>query len=326
MKTRLTELLNIRFPVIQGGLAYLATSELAGAVSNAGGLGQISAISLDSKDQLREEIRKTKQLTSEPFAVNLAFGNSSRSTEGYIEVILEENVKIVSITGGNPQPIFAMLDGHDVKKLVLVASVRQAQKAEAIGADAVLAVGQEGGGHLGRDDTGTMVLIPRIVDSVSIPVAAAGGIGDGRGLMAALALGADGVEMGTRFIATRECVKAHPNYVEAILRASETDTTVIKRSIGIPGRAVNTPFLRKIIEAERRGGGYEAIKDLISGEVNRKFIHEGLEDEGFGWAGQVIGLIGDVPPVADLFRRMEEEARTIGGRWSEQLAAIGNEP
>jgi enoyl-[acyl-carrier protein] reductase II len=194
-----------------------------------------------------------------------------------------------------------------VKKLVLVAAVRQAQKAEAIGADAVMAVGQEGGGHLGRDDIGTFVLIPRVVDAVKIPVLASGGIGDGRGIAAALVLGAEGVEMGTRFIATKECVHAHPAYKEALIKGTEHDTAVIKRTLGTPARVVRTPGAEKILELEAQGMGYEQLKDFISGERNRAFIYEGDEQKGFGWAGQVIGLIHDIPTVQQLFERMFSE-------------------
>ena len=314
MNTRVTELLRIRLPIIQGGLAHLAYAELAAAVSNAGGLGQISTASFHDKEALREEIRKTKSLTSKPFGVNFPIGHSSRPIRELLETALEEGVRIFSFTGGNPEPHLRTLDGTGAVKLVLVASVRQAQKAEALGADAVMAVGQEGGGHIGRDDTGTMVLIPRVVDSVSIPVIAAGGIADGRGLMAALALGAEGIEMGTRFIATKECVRAHPKYVEAILKGTEADTVVVKRSIGIPARAVRTPFIQRILDAEAAGGGYEALKDLISGERNRRFIHEGDETEGYGWAGQGIGLIRELLTVQELFDRMEREAAEIAAR------------
>ncbi len=304
MKTRVTELLNIRYPVVQGGLAYLAYAELASAVSNAGGLGQITAMSLPSPEALREEIRKVKAWTDKPFGVNFAIGQHNRPYEHMLDVALEEGVKVVSITGGNPEPLIRRMDGHDIKKLVLVASVRQAQKAEAIGADAVMAVGQEGGGHLGRDDIGTFVLIPRVVDSVSIPVLASGGIGDGRGFLAALALGAEGVEMGTRFIATQECVHAHPAYKEALLKGTEQDTSVIKRTLGAPARVVRTEGSDEILRMEAEGAGYEQLKPYISGERNRTFIYEGNPQKGFGWAGQVIGLIEDVPTVQQLFDRM----------------------
>ncbi|WP_289139059.1 nitronate monooxygenase family protein [uncultured Brevibacillus sp.] len=314
MKTRVTELLQIDYPVVQGGLAYLAYADLAAAVSNAGGLGQITAMSLPSADALREEIGKVRLMTDKPFGVNFAIGQYNRPYEDLLDVAIEEGVRAISVTGGNPEPLIRRLDGHDVKKLVLVASVRQAQKAEAIGADAVMAVGQEGGGHLGRDDIGTFVLIPRVVDSVKIPVLASGGIGDGRGILAALALGAEGVEMGTRFIATKECVHAHAAYKEAILRGTEQDTAVIKRTLGAPARVVRTPGSDHILQLEQEGAGYEQLKPLISGENNRTFIYDGDEQKGFGWAGQVIGLIQDVPSVQELFTRMFTDLSDTWGR------------
>jgi len=320
MKTRVTELLQIRYPIVQGGLAYLAYAELAAAVSQAGGLGQITAMSLPSPEALREEIRRVRSMTDKPFGVNFAIGQHGRAYEHMLEVAIEERVPVVSITGGNPEPLIRRLEPYNVKKLVLVASVRQAQKAEAAGADAVMAVGQEGGGHLGRDDVGTMVLIPRVVDSVRIPVLASGGIGDGRGLLAALALGADGVEMGTRFIATQECVHAHQVYKESLLRGTESDTLVIKRSLGTPGRVVRTPGAEKILELERAGADYERLKPYISGKQNRRFVYEGDEQEGFGWAGQVIGLIHDVPTVRELIERMVAEADGGSRRLQQMLS------
>ncbi|GIO06593.1 enoyl-ACP reductase II [Brevibacillus reuszeri] len=314
MKTRVTELLQIDYPVVQGGLAYLAYADLAAAVSDAGGLGQITAMSLPSAEALREEIRQVRLMTDKPFGVNFAIGQYNRPYEELLDVAIEEGVRAISVTGGNPEPLIRRLDGHDVKKLVLVASVRQAQKAEAIGADAVMAVGQEGGGHLGRDDIGTFVLIPRVVDSVKIPVLASGGIGDGRGILAALALGAEGVEMGTRFIATKECVHAHAAYKEAILKGTEQDTAVIKRTLGAPARVVRTPGSDHILQLEQEGAGYEQLKPFISGENNRTFIYDGDEQKGFGWAGQVIGLIQDVPSVQELFTRMFTDLSETWGR------------
>lgn len=308
MKTRVTELFGLRYPIIQGGLAYLAYSELAAAVSNAGGLGQITAMTLPSPEHLKEEIRKVRKLTTNPFSVNFAIGQHGRPYEHMVQAALEEGVEIVSITGGNPKPIFDMFSGTKVKKLVLVASARQAKKAEELGADAVIVVGQEGGGHLGRDDIGTFVLIRKVVQTVSIPVIASGGIVDGRGLLAALALGAEGIEMGTRFVATKECVHAHEAYKQAILNATETDTVVIKRSLGAPARALKNPFTEKILQLEAEQVGYEALKDYISGESNRRFIYEGKDAEGYGWAGQGVGLVYDIPSVQTLIERMMAEA------------------
>jgi NAD(P)H-dependent flavin oxidoreductase YrpB (nitropropane dioxygenase family) len=306
MKTRVTEIFGIKYPIIQGGLAYLAYAELAAAVSNAGGLGQITAATLGTPEKLREEIRKVRTLTNNPFGVNFAIArhDNGGKYQALLEVVIEEKVPAISITGANPQPVLERIKGENIKSLVLVAGVRQAQKAEQLGADAVMAVGQEGGGHIGREDIGTMVLIPRVVDSVSIPVIASGGIGDGRGLLAALSLGAEGIEMGTRFIATQECVHANEKYKQAIKEAKETDTVVIKRTLGAPGRVLKNDFALNILEREQEGVTYEDLKDMISGKTNLNYIYEGNEQEGYGWAGQVVGLINDIPTVQELFDEM----------------------
>ncbi|MGH2317357.1 NAD(P)H-dependent flavin oxidoreductase [Planococcus sp. SE5232] len=315
-KTRVTELLNIRYPIIQGGLAYLAYAELAAAVSNAGGLGQITAMSLSTPEELRKEIQKVRELTDKPFGVNFAIGDHGRAFSHMLDVAIEEKVPVVSMTGGNPTPIFEQLKGTDIKKLVLVAARRQAEKAESLGADAVMVVGHEGGGHLGRDDIGTMVLIPQVVDAVNIPVIASGGIGDGRGWMAALALGAEGIEMGTRFIATKECVHASEAYKEQLINSSENDTVIIKRSIGAPARTLRSSWTDKILEIESQTPTYEALKEYISGEANKRFIYNGEKDQGFGWAGQVTGLIKDVPTVQELIEEMVRQAEEIRKKWS----------
>ncbi|SDH88708.1 NAD(P)H-dependent flavin oxidoreductase [Alteribacillus bidgolensis] len=314
-KSRVTESLHIKYPIIQGGLAYLAYSDLAAAVSNAGGLGQITAMSLPDEDALKQEIRQVKAKTDKPFGVNFAIGQYRRPFEKMVETAIEEGVEVISMTGGNPAPVFELLKGTDVKKLVLVAARRQAEKAEELGADAVMVVGQEGGGHIGKHDTGTMVLIPQVVDSVSIPVIASGGIGDGRAMMAAFALGAEGIEMGTRFIATKECVHAHESYKEALMKGEENDTVIIKRSIGAPGRALKNEWTDKILDVERHTPNYENLKEYISGKANRNYIYEGNDQKGFGWAGQVIGRIKDCPSVEELFDRMKKEANDVRSRW-----------
>ncbi|WP_342534041.1 nitronate monooxygenase family protein [Lysinibacillus sp. FSL K6-0057] len=315
--TRVTDLLQVKYPIIQGGLAYLAYADLAAAVSNAGGLGQITAMSLRDPDLLRAEIHKVRTLTDKPFGVNFAIGMHGTGYEDMVRVAVEEKVPVVTMTGGNPAPIFDLLAGTDIKKLVLVAARRQAQKAEQLGADAVMVVGQEGGGHLGRDDVGTMVLVPQVADSVKIPVIASGGIGDGRGWMAAHALGAEGIEMGTRFIATRECVDASEAYKEALLASTEADTTIIKRSIGAPARALRNEFTAKILEIEEKTPTYEALKEYISGSANKRFIYDGDKNQGFGWAGQVTGMIHDIPTVEDLIKRMVAEAESIRLKWGQ---------
>ncbi|WP_261133839.1 nitronate monooxygenase family protein [Bacillus sp. Marseille-Q3570] len=315
-ETRVTELLGIKYPIIQGGLAYLAYSELAAAVSNAGGLGQITAMSLTTPDQLKTEIRKVKEKTTQPFGVNYAIGQHGRPFEDMLQVSIDEQVPVISMTGGNPSPVFKQLEGVNVKKLVLVAAKRQAVKAEQLGADAVMVVGQEGGGHIGKDDISTMVLTPQVVDEISIPVIASGGIGDGRGLMAALSLGAEGIEMGTRFIATKECTHAHQNYKEAILSGTETDTSIIKKSLGAPGRVIRNGWTDQILSIEKVEPTYEAISTYISGKANQAFANKGVLDQGFGWAGQVMGRINDIPSVEELFTRMITEAEEIRNKWS----------
>jgi NAD(P)H-dependent flavin oxidoreductase YrpB (nitropropane dioxygenase family) len=317
IQTRVTELLGIRYPIIQGGLANLAYSRLAGAVSAAGGLGQITAMSLPSPEHLRNEIRAVRNMTNEPFGVNFAIG-LYKGFEAYVDVVIEEKVPVVSVTGGNPEPLLKRIEGTGIKTLALVAATRQAQKAESLGVDAVMAVGHEGGGHIGRDDIGTMVLIPRVVDSVSIPVIASGGIGDGRGLMAALALGAEGIEMGTRFIATQECV-AHPNYKKALMEANETDTTIIKRTLGMPGRVLKSPAADTIVRREQEGVTADELYPLISGEANKKAILEGEIDQGYAWAGQIIGMIQDVPTVEQLLSGIIRDAKQIQDKWNQHM-------
>lgn len=313
LQTRLCDSLGIQYPIIQGGLLHLALADLCAAVSEAGGLGQITAASLADPEALRAEIRKVRAKTAKPFGVNLAMG--FRTLESYIDVALEEGVRVVSITGGNPEPYMKYIDARvpGVKKIVLVAGVRAAQKAEALGADAVIAVGYDGGGHLGRDDVGTMALVPRVVDSVKIPVVASGGIMDGRGLMAALALGAEGIEMGTRFIAVQEC-PAHEAYKQLLLDAKENETVIMERSIGRPARVLKTGGANRVLEAEARGATLEELLPMISGKVNARAAIEGNLDEGFLYAGQGVGLIQDLPTVAELFDRILAEARSVGAR------------
>ncbi|WP_042223919.1 NAD(P)H-dependent flavin oxidoreductase [Oceanobacillus manasiensis] len=314
-QTRVTSLLGIKYPIIQGGLAYLAYADLAAAVSNAGGLGQITAMSLPNEEQLRSEIRKVRRMTNKPFGVNLAIGQHGRPYDHMLDVVLEEKVPVLSVTGGNPKNILSKARGENIKTLVLVAAKRQAVKAEELGADAVMVVGQEGGGHLGRGDIGTMVLTPYVQENVSIPVIASGGIVDGKGMMAAMALGAEGIEMGTRFIATTECVNAHVAYKQAILDAGEQSTVVIKRSLGAPARALRSPWTEEILKAEKLDLGYEQLKELISGKANQRYINEGNETAGFGWAGQGSARIKDISSVEEVIHLIIKEAEQIRSKW-----------
>ncbi|HEX2910481.1 MAG TPA: nitronate monooxygenase [Chloroflexia bacterium] len=314
ISTRFTRLFGIERPVVQGGLAHLAFGRLAAAVSNAGGLGQITAATFPTAEALREEIRLCQSLTSKPFAVNFALGH--RPLNDLLDVALEEGVRYVSFTAGNPEGMIKQIRDsgleNEVKILVLIAGIRAAQKAESLGAHTVIAVGYEGGGHLGRDDTSTMILVPRILDAVKIPVLASGGIGDARGYAAALAMGAAGIEMGTRFVATQECI-AHENYKNALVEARETETQIIERSIGRPARVLNGSWVNKIaaLEGTVPPPPVEKLLPLISGERNKRAAIEGHMEEGFVWAGQVAGLIDDIPTVQELLDRLTNGAETI---------------
>jgi len=317
MHTRFTELVNVRYPVVQGGLSRLSFGKLAAAVSNAGALGQIGCACFATPEELQADIQATRRLTDKPFGVNFPIGHIP--LDGYLDAALAEAPAVISITGGNPEPLLKRIQqsGVDVRTLVLVAGVRAAQKAESLGADAVIAVGFEGGGHLGRDDIGTLVLVPRILDAVKIPVLASGGIADGRGFAAALALGADGIELGTRFVAVQES-NAHPAYQQALVEAKESDTVIIERAIGRPARvlkgAIPDAILRIEHELEQAGASPEErlqrLLPHISGTVNTRASLEGQLDEGFVWAGQAVGLIHDVPTAQELIERIVSEANS----------------
>ncbi len=315
LKTRLCEVLGIELPIIQGGLAYLALADLCAAVANAGGLGQITAATLHDPENLRAEIRRARQLTDRPFGINFAYGY--RSLEPLIDVALEEGIRIVSITGTNPEPYLKYIDQQvpGVRKIILTAGVRAAQKAEALGADVVIAVGFDGGGHLGRDDVGTLTLVRRVAEAVQVPVVAGGGIMDGAGLVAALALGAEGVEMGTRLVAVQEC-PAHIVYKQALLQADMHETVIMERSIGRPARVLPTGGAQRVLAAEAQGATLEQLLPLISGRANSRGAVEGDLESGFVYAGQGVGLIRDIPTVQELFDRLVAEVRAATARLS----------
>ena len=319
MKTKVTEMLGIEVPIIQGGLGRLGYSELAAAVSNAGGLGQITGMSLPSPEHLRDEIRKTKELTNKPFGVCISLGRFGQDFKGYVEAVLEEGITAVSITGVNQKPVMDMLAGTKVTKLVLVASVRQAKNAEANGADIIMAVGNEGGGVIGKDEVGTIALVPRVVDSVTIPVVAGGGIADGRGFLAALALGAEGIEMGTRFAATKECSLAHENYRKLLVELTERDTVVIQKSIGVPLRALKTEATENILALEKQNVGVEGLKIFTDREANSQAAVYGRTEKGFLAAGQGVGMIYDIPSVSELFERIMKDVNKYYSKISQSL-------
>ncbi|HYZ31501.1 MAG TPA: nitronate monooxygenase [Crenalkalicoccus sp.] len=316
IRTRVTELLGIRYPIVQGGLARVALADLAAAVSNAGGLGQISSVGLDTPERLRAEIRRCRAMTDRPFGVNFPIGRTDITP--LLDAALAEGVRVIALTAGNPAPFLARCREAGARTLVLTAGPELARKAEAAGADMVATVGYEGGGHLGRGEETTMVMVPRVAAAVSIPVLASGGIATGAGLLAALALGAEGVEMGTRFVATAEA-HAHPAYKQALAAAAPGETMIIKRSLGIPGRVLASPYAKRIAEAEAAGAPAADIVAMVRGEVNARGTDDGALEESFVWAGQAVGLVQAVEPAGEVVRRMAAEAASDLARLSGML-------
>jgi NAD(P)H-dependent flavin oxidoreductase YrpB (nitropropane dioxygenase family) len=314
-QTRVTEMLGIKYPVVQGAMQWLARAELAAAVSNAGGLGIISSFTFPTPQELRDEIRRTRGLTDRPFAVNITLLPTIRPVdiEGYINVAIEEGVEVIETAGRNPRQYIKLFKDAGVTVMHKVASVRALKTAERIGVDAVTIVGFEEGGNPGLDDVPTSVLIPVAVDSVKIPVIAAGGIGDARGFVAALALGAEGVLMGTRFMLSKEC-PLHPGIKEWLLQATERDTMMIMRSINNPERVVKTDFARSILGMEAKGASLEELLPMISGLRQREALDKGDVEGVMLPCGQVVGLIHEIPSVKEIIEGIISEAKVIGQR------------
>jgi NAD(P)H-dependent flavin oxidoreductase YrpB (nitropropane dioxygenase family) len=314
-RTRITEMLAIEYPIIQGAMQWLARAELAAAVSNAGGLGIISSFTFPDAGELRKEIRKTRSLTDRPFAVNVTLLPTIRpiNIEEYISVAIDEGVGIIETAGRNPRQYMKLLKDGGVTVLHKVASVRALKTAERIGVDAVTIVGFEEGGNPGLDDVPTSVLIPVAVDSVKIPVIAAGGIGDARGFVAALALGAEGVLMGTRFMLSREC-PLHLRIKEWLLQATEKDTMMIMRSINNPERVATNDFTRSILQMEEKGASLEELMPMISGLRQQAALDKGDVDEVMLPCGQAVGLMHDIPSVREIIEGIVSEAMVIGRR------------
>lgn len=304
MKTELTELLKIEYPVIQGGMAWVAEYHLASAVSNAGGLGLIGAANAPA-DWVRDQVRKMKELTKKPFGVNIML--MSPFADEVAKVMVEEKVPVVTTGAGNPEKYLNMWKEAGIKVIPVVASVAMAKRMERAGADAVVAEGCEAGGHIG--ETTTMVLVPQIADAVRIPVIAAGGIGDGRGVAAAFMLGAKGVQMGTHFVVTKES-QVHQNYKDRILGAKDIDTRVTGRSTGHPVRALRNEMTRKYLELEGEGASLEELELLAVGGL-RKAVVEGDVKSGSLMAGQIAGLVKESMSCEELIRKVVSEAEAL---------------
>lgn len=314
MKTRITELFGIEHPIIQGGMHYVGFAELAAAVSNAGGLGLITALTQPSPEHLKQEIERCKAMTSKPFGVNLTFLPSVNPPDypGYVRVIIESGVKVVETAGNNPQQWLPALQEAGIRVIHKCTSVRHALKAQDIGCDAVSVDGFECGGHPGEDDVPNMILLPRAADSLDIPFVASGGMADARSLVAALSMGADGMNMGTRFVATQDA-PVHENVKQAILAASELDTRLVMRPLRNTERVLTNASVERLLEKERELGSNIQFKDIapeVAG-VYPKVMRNGEVEAGAWSCGMVAGLIHDIPTVQALIERIMNEADRI---------------
>jgi NADH:quinone reductase (non-electrogenic) len=317
LKTRVTEILGIEYPIICGGMNLISTGEFAAAVSNAGGLGVITSASLGTPERLRDEIHKARDFTDKPFGVNINMFPSVRPmpNKEYVEVIVEEGVKAVETSGfRDPSEFVPRLKEGKVKIMHKATTLRHCLKAQQIGADMVAIVGSENGGATGMEDVSTLVLVPALCDLVRIPVIAGGGLADGRGLAAALALGAEGVVMGTRFIATQEC-PVHPNYKQLLVNATERDTAVILKSITNTHRVIKNEHANKILEMEATKAPLEELLPYIGGEASRQFYLTGDIEVAPAMAGQAVGLIHDIPTVGELMKSIVGQAEAVGRRF-----------
>lgn len=312
-QTRITEMFGIEYPIIQGGLMWLARAELAAAVAEAGGIGFMTALTHDTPEKLRAEIRKVRELTPKPFGINLTFLPSLRPPDfpAYVQVCIDEGVKFIETAGRNPEAILPMLNAAGIKVIHKCTSIRHAIKAQKIGCAAVSIDGFECAGHPGEDDVTSLILIPLARDALDIPVVASGGFGDGRGLVAALALGADGMNMGTRFVAVKEC-PIHDAIKQALVNASERDTRLLMRSLRNTARYLVNENAEKVLEIEAKGNAtIEDIKRYMSGLEGKKMIETGDLSQGVFSSGQVIGMIRDVPSVQQLFDRIVGDATDL---------------
>lgn len=304
MKTRITELLNIEYPIIQGGMAWVAEHNLAAAVSNAGGLGLIGAASAPA-EVVREEIRKCRELTDKPFGVNVMLLNPN--AQEVAQVIVEEGVKVVTTGAGNPAKFMELWKNAGVKVIPVVASVAMAKLMERIGADAVVAEGMESGGHIGS--TTTMALVPQVVDAVSVPVIAAGGIGDGRGFAASIMLGAEAVQIGTRFVVAKESI-VHANYKQQVVKAKDIDSTVTGMSTGHPVRSLRNKMTKEYLKLEKEGADFMELEKLTLGSL-RKAVIEGDVVNGTLMAGQIAGLIKEEQSCNEIVQDIMGQAKAL---------------
>jgi nitronate monooxygenase len=312
MKTRLTELLGIRYPIVQGGMQWVGTAELASAVSNAGGLGILTALTQPTPEALVQEIARCRGMTDQPFGVNLTILPSIKPPpyEAYLDAIIASGIRIIETAGNSPKEFIGKLKEHGLTVVHKCTSVRHALSAERYGVDVVSIDGFECAGHPGEDDTPGLILIPAAVKALKIPVLASGGIGSGSGMAAALALGAQGINMGTRFMCTREA-PVHENIKQALVRASERDTLLMFRTMHNTARVLKNAVSEAVVALERRPGGaqFEDVRPWVAGTRGRDALRNGDVDGGVVSAGMVVGLIDDIPSCAELIERIVRECR-----------------
>jgi len=309
LKTRMTELLGVDYPIQCGTMMWLSRAELVAAVANAGAFACLAAANFEKRDELIAEIRKTRELTDRVFGVNISLFPTLRAQDilDMIKVAIDEGVKIIETAGGNPEPYRQQIVDAGLIHIHKCARVRDAAKMSRMGVDAVAIVGTEAGGHPGMEKVGSLVLIPQAVDQVAVPLIAGGGFCDGRSLVAALALGADGVLMGTRFMTAKECI-VHPDIKRRMIEARETDTLFVMESIRNPGRVMRNPWAEKVLEMEKAGSTLEQLAPVISGKITLKGWLEGTFDQGLFYCGQVVGRIKDEPSAAEIVKSIVEEA------------------
>ncbi|HZH94207.1 MAG TPA: enoyl-[acyl-carrier-protein] reductase FabK [Tissierellaceae bacterium] len=309
--SRVKDLLGIKYPIFQGGMAWVATSELAAAVSDAGGLGIIAAGNAPG-DYVREEIRKLRKMTDKPFGVNIML--LSPFVEDIVDIVCEEGVPVVTTGAGNPGKFLERFREHNIKVIPVVPTVSLAKRLEKQGVDALIVEGTEAGGHIG--ELTTMALVPQVRDAVGIPIIAAGGIADGRGIVAALALGADGVQLGTRFVCSTEA-KVHQNYKDKLINAKDRDALVTGRSTGHPVRVIKNQFTREFMELEKSGASVEDLEKMGSGRL-RLAVVEGDVDKGSVMSGQIAGMIKDIKPCNEIIQQLIQEAQQVLGKLKNQ--------
>jgi nitronate monooxygenase len=314
MRTRVTELLGIEYPIVQGGMQWVGRAELASAVSNAGGLGILTALTQPSPEDLRREIERCRELTDKPFGVNLTILPTIKPVpyEDYARAIAESGVGIVETAGRNPEPFLPLFKEAGIKVIHKCTSIRHSLKAERIGCDMVSVDGFECAGHPGEDDVTNLILLPLAARRLKIPFLASGGLGDGRGLAAALAMGADGINMGTRFMVTREA-PIHESVKQAMVDASELDTALIYRSLRNTARVFKNEIAQQVLAIEAQPGEtrFEDIRELVSGAKGRELLENGELDQGIWSAGMVVGLIDDIPACEELIQRIVKDAEAI---------------